>query len=478
MIKHKKQHGETGKHQESSDTDSPNAAKWLEPARELPVSAAYDVIVCGAGPAGCAAALAASRYGCKTLIVEKYGYAGGATVSQFVMPVLSMNGVDLEGVWHEWMHTLAAMGGVSPLEANRGRKVDGSVDPELVKYAWEKMLQDANVDILYHVIVANTVVSNGKISGIVVETVRGREVISGKRVIDCTGDGIVCAMASVPWEQGGDDGICAMALTKPFRLGNTKKPDDMPSEKYDKMIDEGFSRAIENNEFTEPIVTTGSIVGNVKRWTRPLANRPEMLIGSSKVLNINPLDPWQLSRAEQMARKQIEQIRDFHLRYCPGCENAYFLDTSAHIGIRSTRRICGMERVTKSDALNFVKKIDSIAKSSWHIDIWPHDNYTQPANRSSDEWIAEVRRGNWFDIPFGCIIPVEVDNLLVAGRCISSDHWAQSSLRIQQTCQSTGQAAGTIAALSLKSNIVPRKLSPALAVHALKNDREKVKRYI
>ena len=453
---------------------------YVEPAREIPVSKSFDVVVVGGGPAGCAAALSAARLGAGTLLVEKDGYLGGATVSQFVMPVLSMNGVDLEGVWHEWMFELDAIGGVGELAARRGRKVDGSVDCELVKYAWDRLLDAAGVRILHHAWASDVMKEGGHVRGVVLETVAGRIAVAARRVIDCTGDGLVGAMAGVGWEQGDGVSKCAMALTKPFRLGNARMPADFPSQAYFDQIDADFAKAMANHEFTDPIITSGRIIRYIKAWTRPLANRPELLVGGpSRILGVDPLDPWQLSEAERAARRQIEQVRDYYLNYCPGCENAYFLDSSNHIGVRSTRRLHGIARVGKEEAFGLVKSPVSIAKSSWHIDIWPADSHTKDADRSPEGWLDRViGEGDYFDIPYGCVVADGADDLLMAGRCVSADHWAQSSLRIQQTCQSTGQAAGVAAALSLTHGVSPRGLDPALVTGRLARDRAAVKRFV
>ncbi len=448
---------------------------YQEEARQLAVTAAFDVIVVGGGPAGCAAAIAAARLGANTLLVEKDGYLGGATVSQYVMPVLSMNKMDFQGVWHEWMHELKAINGVGDLAVRNGRKVDGSVDCELVKYAWDRLLEKAGVRILHHTWVADVMKERQAVCGIIAETVAGRMAVAGKRVIDCTGDGLVSSMAGVKWDWGNGKGGAAMAMTKPFLLGNVHKPADFPSDEYMAKIDADFAKSMQAGEFTDPIITSGRITQYIKKWIRQHGARPEMLIGGpSRVLNVDPLDPWQLSEAERTARKQISEVKDYYLKYCPGCENAYFQSTSNHIGVRSSRRLHGIDRVTDAQALQLRKSPDSIARSSWHIDVWPSDSYTAGADISPPEWFEKIKGGDYFDIPFGCVVADGVDNLLMAGRCVSADHLAQSSLRIQQTCQSTGQAAGTIAALSLRENLPPRQLEPQIAVKQLEADRNSV----
>jgi hypothetical protein len=119
---------------------------------------------------------------------------------------------------------------------------------------------------------------------------------------------------------------------------------------------------------------------------------------------------------------------------------------------------------------------DGIARSSWDIDVWPADSYTAPAvDRASEEWRKrheKIRSGEYFDIRYGCVVARGVDNLLMAGRCLSAEHVAEASLRIQQTCMATGQAAGTAAALSIQANTTPRELDPMVVAARLEEERE------
>jgi hypothetical protein len=235
---------------------------------------------------------------------------------------------------------------------------------------------------------------------------------------------------------------------------------------------------LERGEYTAPVVTEQRrLVNYIRGWNWRLpAKRRELLSVISRVLKVNPLDPFDFTRAEREGREQARQAADFLCRYVPGLENAYLLDTSAQIGLRSSRRLQGLATVTTEDALQFRKHPDSIARSSWNIDIWPADSYSAPAVHHSSEEFKKRREkliaGEYFDIPYGCIVAEGVDNLLMAGRCISAEHVAESSLRIQQTCMSTGEAAGVAAALSLEADTTPRELDAQAVVRQLENDRD------
>jgi len=452
---------------------------YQEPTRKIPVLGEYDVVVCGGGPAGCAAAASAARLGAKTLLVEKEGHLGGATVNQLVCVVLSTNGVDFQGIWHEWADGLRRRNAMSKFWKSP-HQMSAVVNPEAVKYVWDDILSNAKAEILHHSYCAGAMVENKTIKGILVETRAGRRAIFAKRVIDCTGDGIVCHAAGVPWKQGDGINKWAMALTKVFRIANAKRPTNWPDEKAMKKIEKELSKAIERGEFKTPVITEKKrLLNYIRGWAWKLPEpRNELMSVISRVLKVDPLDPWDLTRAEREGRAQAWEAAEVYRRFVPGCEESYLLDTSNQIGIRSSRRICGLVTATERDAKEFITYPDEIAKSSWDIDVWPADSYSAPAvPRDSAEWkkrAEKMVKGAYFSIRYGSIVAKGIDNLLIAGRCISAEHIAESSLRIQQTCMSTGEAAGTTAALSIDKKTIPRSLNPMLVVRKLEKDRKKI----
>ena len=449
-----------------------------EPARDISVLAEVDVVVCGGGPAGCAAAIAAARNGAKTLLIEKDGYLGGATVSQLVCVVLSTNGVDFQGLWHEYARELLARDAFRGLEGYGGGQLRGAVDPEQVKFVWDGLLSKAGVDILHHAHGCTCMVEDGVATGVIAETRAGRQAIRAGRVIDATGDGIVAAQSGVEWEQGDGEHRYAMALTKVFRMGGLPENPQRPDEETMAQIARELAVAIERGEYDAPVVVEQNrLLGYIRGWHWLLPERRrEMLSVISRVLKVDPLDPWDFTRAEREGREQARQAADFLSRYVPGFEDAYLLDTSAQIGLRSSRRLRGLATVTEEDARQFRKYPDSVARSSWNIDIWPADSYSAPAvDRSTEQFRRrneQLKSGEYFDIRYGCIVAAGIDNLLMAGRCISAEHVAESSLRIQQTCMSLGQAAGVAAALSLQADTTPREMDPRPVVERLENDRD------
>ncbi|MFP4029363.1 MAG: FAD-dependent oxidoreductase [Candidatus Brocadiia bacterium] len=452
---------------------------WREPARDVPIIGNYDIVVCGGGPAGCAAAISSARNGAETLLVEKESYLGGATVAQLVCVVLSTNGVDFQGIWHEYARRLRRRNGMRDLIRKGCGQIRSCVDPEIVKFVWDDLCSEAGVNLLHHAWACDAIIEDEVASGVVLETKAGRRVVRAERLVDATGDAVVAAAAGVPWEQGDGLHPWAMALTKVFRMGNVEKPENWPDEDALEELESELDAAIKRGEYDAPVVTEKNRLLNYLRgwmWELP-EQRREILSVISRVLKVDPLDPFDLTRAEREGREQARQAADFLRRHAPGFEDSYLLDTSNHIGLRSSRRIVGEAIVTKDDAWDFRKCSDSIARSSWNIDVWPADSYSRPAVPHHESAYQErtrkmVEDGEYFDIPFGALLPKNLDNLLVAGRCISAGHEAEASLRIQQTCMATGQAAGTATALSLAENVSPKELDVQALQDQLEIDRD------
>ncbi len=450
---------------------------YTEPSRKVPIMGQWDVVVAGGGPAGCAAALAAARTGARTLIFEKDGYLGGQTVAALVCAVLSVNGVDFQGVWHDYIRAIARRRGVGDWKRSSVQMIN-TLYPEVVKYAWDDLLEEAGVQILHHCHFAGSIIEEGQIRGVLLNTRAGRRAVMASRVVDGTGHGIVCHDSGVPWEQGDGTHPWAMSLTKVFRLAGMEWDGitytDEILAKAEAALDEGIS----NGLFTSPVVTEKRrLLGYVRgrMWDMGSGRRQIMSV-LSRVLKVDPLDPWDFTRAEREGRAQAWEAAEAHRLCVPGFENSYLLDTAPQIGVRSTRRVHGLERVTDDDAWFMRKKPNSIARSSWNIDVWPADSYSAEAVKHSDtEHSERIHRvfetGDYFDIPYGCILPKGVDNLLMAGQCVSASHLAESSLRIQQTCMATGQAAGTAAAMSITEGVTPRELDPAKLIAKLDADR-------
>ena len=454
----------------------PQAATYPEPARDVPVIAEYDVVVAGGGPAGCAAAVGAAREGARTLLAEREGFLGGAATLGLICRFMSPNGRDYQGVWHDFVRALRDLGGVRVATEDN---CHGAFDPEMIKYAWDELLTRAGAEQLLHCHVAGAMKEGDAVTGIVVEVKSGRRAIRAGRVIDCTGDGLVAAMAGLAFDLGDAQHPWAMACTAAGRLVQMRMPEGMSPQELRRRIRESSAEALARGDYSASSIVHGRVPRKAGTWyQRELPNHGGLTIGGMRILKVNPLDPFDLTRAEREARAELLQQAQFYRRHVPGCETCLLVQTAGHIGVRSSRRIRGIDTMTAGDVIGLRKSENSIARGAWHVDVWPATDYTRPTiDRDRPDLAAMEERlkgGDYYDIRYGCVVAEGVENLLMAGRCLSAEHEAQASLRIQQTCMATGEAAGLAAALSLEQGAPPHRLDPQDVAAALKARREQI----
>jgi hypothetical protein len=424
-----------------------NTKTYHQPGRDIPVLGEWDVVVVGGGPSGCAAAIAAARRGAKTLLVEKYAFLGGSPTTQFVCCILSTNGLDFQGIWHEWAARLVKYRQLAPLRRAPVRFYPqthwfrGAPTPEGVRRVWQELVIESGAELLFLSAFCGVCVEDGKMTGVLMHTRAGLRALLAKRVIDASGDAVICHEAGVPWNRGALGKKWAQEVSMVYRTGGQTTPGA-----------EGG-----------PEPSTGCT----------LAFLPERLNRTDR-LRVDALDPLEVSSA-------ITDTRDEIWRYSDSLEDGkYLVDIAPELGVRTSRIVEGIDCVSEEQAWDFHKHPFGIARSTWELDIHPPDDDPIPERwfHSKSELYARraerVQDGEYFDIPYGCLVPKGVDNLLVAGRCLSASYLAHGSLRIQQTCMATGQAAGTAAAMSIEAELTPREMDPLRVASQVADDRSKV----
>ena len=375
----------------------------------------YSVIVVGGGPAGIAAAIEARRRGLSTLLVERYGFLGGMATAGLVTPFMSTLGAG--GLYPELLERLEKW------EALEKRNFDG----ELTKLVLDEWLTEEGVDLLFHALLTGVKVENGKITSITVAG-KGEELeLKASYFIDCTGDGDLAALAGVPMNMGrGEDHLC-QPMTTCFQLGGVDDELMLSREElsglYNKAKAEGRLKNPRENVL----------------WFYTI--RPnEIHFNTTRVVGKNPVSIKELTEAELEARGQIAQMFRWLKEEVPAFKDAYILRIATQIGVRESRTIQGAYQLTEEDVLGGRKFPQSIGKCSYPIDIH--------SPKGEGTTIATLAPGDWYEIPYTTLYNPGFKNLLAAGRCISSTHEAQASLRIMPTCMVIGQAAGLAASLA------------------------------
>lgn len=429
----------------------------------------FDVIVAGGGSAGSVAAVAAARNGARTLLVEEYGFLGGSATAALVTPFMGnrAGGVNLnQGLTSEIKTRLKEVGGGGTGPDDN----DGWFNPEALKYVLEDMALEAGVTLLYHTRIIDVLVRNCRVEGVIIHNKAGIRELRAGVVIDATGDGDVAVQAGVPYESGRPEDGKNQALSLRFLLGNVNlerlalflgtldEKDYDPRYLHSAMVwkqgwrlEPLFREAVADGVLEE---TDGDYF---QFFTVP--GRPGELAFNCPRLGerVNGIDPWDLTHAQIEGRKAIRRLVEFCRRYLPGCEEAYLVLTAPMVGVRESRRIVGDYVLSLEDIKAARKFPDAVARNRYPVDIHLPKSGAGEGDGVGCEYF-HLEPDVYYEVPYRCLLPRGVENLLVAGRNISATFVAQSSLRIQPNCHSLGQAAGTAAALAVKRGITPREL--------------------
>ncbi len=417
---------------------------------------AYDVLVIGGGNAGCAAALAAARHGARTLLIERYGFLGGTATAAMVGPWMTFHSGSeriVGGIAQEIVERLIRRGG-SP-----GHITDSSdyvptitpFDPEIHKALLFEMMREASVDLLLHAWFLGSHVEDDRVVGASVATVGGGRSYRAKVIVDATADAHVAASAGVPTQQGDERGRVQPASLM-FRLSHV---DLNKTATYVRMHADQMRTSLKAHERTASALT--AVAGLYDLWAQAQADGivdiprelvsffispypDEVTVNMTRVIDIDPLDPIDLSRAEVEARLQVMQLHRFFRERVPGFEHSRIAATGTQVGIRESRRIEGRYTLTADDVLTARTFPDAVARSAYPIDIHNPSGSGTTTHRPAP--------GSSYEIPYRCLVPINRQQLLVAGRCISTTHEALASTRLTPTVMTLGQAAGTAAALA------------------------------
>jgi 2-polyprenyl-6-methoxyphenol hydroxylase-like FAD-dependent oxidoreductase len=416
----------------------------------------FDVLVVGGGNAGCAAAIAAARHGARTLLLERYGFLGGTATAAMVGPWMTFHSAKeriVGGIAQEMVERLMRKG------ASPGHLADSSdyvatitpFDPEVHKALLFEMMQEAGVSLLLHAYFLSAQLDGEAVCGATFATVGGTRSYRGRVVIDATADALVAASAGVPTQQGDERGRVQPA-TLMFRLSHVdlvalaaylrEHPDEMRSSLHPReRVPAALTAVAGLNDLWESARAEGLV--DVPRELVSFFISPypdEVTVNMTRVVNIDPLDPDDLTRAEVESRLQAMQLLEFFRRRVPGFADARIAATGTQVGIRESRRIVGRYTLTRDDVLQARHFDDAVARSAYPIDV-----HNPSGSGTSTQRLAP---GESYEIPYRTLLPVNREQLLVAGRCISTTHEALASTRLTPTVMTLGQAAGTAAALA------------------------------
>ena len=446
----------------------------------------YDVIVIGGGPAGAMAAIAAGRQGARTLLVEQYGYLGGALTAGGTGPQMSYHAGKqqvINGIPGEFVNNMVKKG-FSPGHLEDFVGYCSSVTPfdaEGMKLVLENMVSEAGTDILYHTTYTGCEVQDGAITSVKLYSKNGYFNASAKLYIDASADADLSLHAGVETEYGRKEDSLAQPMTMNMKLYNVDREklmdyvkrsrDDMlPTIPFDRLheiprtgVQGGYSivqKAKDEGKFT--IDRNHLLIFETN-------NLGEFIVNMSRITKKSGIDPFDLSTAETEGRRQCFELLAFLKDNTPGFEKCIMLSTGPNIGIRETRRIKGLYQLTAEDLVRNVMFDDAIAMCGYPIDIHSPDG--------TETNHTFLKPGSWYSIPYRSLISREVKNLIIAGRCISATHEALASVRVTPSCMAMGQAAGTAAAIAAASGTAVKDMDISLLQKKLVSDKAFLEQY-
>ena len=448
-----------------------------EDSKKIKVHATTDVLVVGSGPAGLGAAIAAAREGVDVLLVERYGCFGG---------VISQVGV--EGfAWYRHEETIEA-GGIVPELENKFielfqsnpecQSTSQALDAEMFKYVADKMVEEAGIRPILHCTAVSAIVEEGEIKGIITESKSGRFAILAKRVIDCTGDADIVALADAPYTKAAKNELMSVTTmfhvkgvdTQKFKdyIANDLKPTYKDWGGYWSIETTGKEDDLFSPYFEKPFVeavTEGLVPKDEDMclggtWSSITDEGEVTQLNVVFMSNIDCTDVEDLTRAEIAGRQNALYCVEILRNKVPGFENCKLRNFGMTLGTRESRKVAGHYTLTKEDVMQQARFEDSIGIFPEFID--------------GVGYLILPTTGKYYQIPYRCILPKEVDNLLVAGRAISGDKIAHVSFRNMSCCVTTGQAAGVAAAVSIKEGVSTSKVDVQKVQDALEKQNVRI----
>lgn len=420
----------------------------------VPVAGEFDVIVCGGGPAGIGAALAAGRRGARTLLLERLGAVGGQGSH---LPVNTWCDTPGGKLFDELESRLAALGKVrrefSPDRHvyPRGRAV---LERETLKLVAIEMLLEAGVEVRFGTAFVQALTEGEQVTGVVVSDKNGLYALSAKVVIDCTADADVAASAGAECLKGDPSDGRLMHVNYMFEILGADR--------------QRYEAEKPGTQDLLAMIASAKAAGELSVPPGTFRPLPEtfLYVAAEDVLALNS---WEIEGVdcsdwaavnELLCECQVIalQVVRFARKYLPGYENCSVGRVWDVLGTRESRRLVGKATLTGDDILSARKFDDGIAQATFFIDF--HDS---PPGRSipytQDFRVSHAPPlGDWYEIRYGCLVPERVTGLLVAGRCISAEREGLSSMRVMPSCMFTGEAAGTAAALAVQRGVLPHEL--------------------
>lgn len=394
----------------------------------------YNLVVAGGGLSGVASAVSAAREGLKVLLVEKSGCLGGAISNNLVYPFMPY-WTKLK-VGDDDCKKYLSQGIFKEMKERHDRYVDDCKDHEFnseyFKIVLDDMTAEAGVDVLFHAVVYDVKTDNRKITSVEITAKAQKISVEADFFIDATGDGELFYLAGCDYQLGRESDSLCQPMTTCFRMSGVDL--DLFTEERPR-LQELYKEKQAKGEITNPRENILVFFG---------VGEDVLHFNSTRVVMLDPTNPFDMSKAEVIARKQIHELVGFLKENSAAFNESALISVAVNIGVRESRKLKGVHILTSDELINCTRFEDSIALGNYDIDI-----HSPTGTGTSHRYFSD---GEFYTIPYRSLLSKEYDNLLVSGRCISATHEAQASVRIMPICCCLGEAAGTAVAIAHNTN--------------------------
>ena len=432
----------------------------------------HQVVVLGGGTAGWVAALAAARNEADVFLIERRHHLGGNLSSG--LGILGFHNLQaqqiVKGIADELVQRLIPLGGTDGYQVfDMWQSSLVALEPIIVKSVVQQMLEEAGVGLLFAAQATDVLAQNNHVAGIVIQKKSGRELIKGEVYVDATGDAEIAYQAGVPVHLGAAGTGAMQPPTLLFRLLNVDvvalrahlkaHPEDFvdwrikPGAHITPEFLDTVPVGLAFTRFLDEARANGDYDATIDRvmWAM-FPNERSVLVNMLRPYHVDGTQSESITLGLSQVRRDLLKLEAFFRKYIPGCRDAYAVDVDPELLLRETRRIVGEYALTAQDVMEGRQFVDSVGLGGYYIDV----------HNPNDPGCACVLSEGTYGIPYRCLLPKTIDNLLVAGRCISGTCEAAGSFRVMATCMAIGQGAGTAAALAVNAGASPRAVDTAV----------------
>jgi hypothetical protein len=417
-----------------------------------------DVLVVGAGAAGVAAATTAARQGLRVTVLERYGFCGGGAVAGLSGTICGLyeasENADAKptqvvfGFADEFVRLLTEKNGLTG-PVRYGKTFTRVHEPHVWREAADHLLAQAGVQVLLHTTVTDVLMEgNERIAGVIAYSKQGKLDIRAALTIDASGDADVAGMAGLPTFVGDEGRI--QNPTMIFRLLGVDVPAFQAARGPDSIMGEHVTKTIQKVHAAREYVLPRA---KIFLFETPRPN--QLVCNATRIIGrdgreLNPISVVDLTEAEIEGRKQVREYERFIRDHIRGCEKSYLEDTGVQVGVRQTRQIAGVQRLTNQHIVDKARFASGIARCPWPIEL-----------HSGEKPLLVWLYDDFYEVPYECFVPERGEGLLMAGRCLSAQHEAMASARVTAQCFSYGHAIGHAAAIVVRDRLAPRAIGGA-----------------